>query len=484
MGHSSGNMATFGPQFGEDDQGTLSIETPEPGVVDVYFTPSAMRLRAAGKSGDEATKVLLRFDAKKETTTLFPINTMPTSATFLEPKHEPIISIELAEKNSLDCIVDDSDDTEHYLLPHTIEDVQLYLAECMPVGFTKDPNFGLGLDRNLSFIIHALARVDGIKHLRLTDAKTLEVSRSEDGKTFEMGFRLFDELRRGANRFDEKARASGHRKKKQLAYSNLLHRLDGKAFPLKLFEREPDDIADTIGRTFVDMKLSERDRVAVVGMAKATVRSSLGSQREEVIKLHDEIELASLDELIARIEAKLAVRTSELQWQTLFEANPFILDMAFNVPVLLLQGQAHVGGKKLTGAGEKITDFLFANQLTDNLAVLEIKTPGMALLAHKEYRSGVYGPAPELVSAVTQVLDQVNHLQSDIFRLKALNPERRMESLGIRGVLVAGVMPDAARKRSLELYRNALLGLAVVTFDELLAKLKSLQRLLSGKSYP
>lgn len=104
----------------------------------------------------------------------------------------------------------------------------------------------------------------------------------------------------------------------------------------------------------------------------------------------------------------------------------------------------------------------------------------MALLNNKEYRAGVYGPSPELVSAVTQLLDQVNQLQSDIFRLKALNPERRMESFGIRGVMVAGVIPDAARKRSFELYRNALAGLSIIMFDELLGKLNSLRLLLSA----
>lgn len=474
-------MATFGPQFGDDDKGRLEVEPHGPGRADVFFTPSEARLRAAGRFGDPTARVLLlRFDAKKESTTLFPVNTMPTSGSFLGPKHDPIISIELVEANGLASIVDDFDDSEHFVLPTTIDDVEMYLNECMPSGFTKDPNFGLGLDRTLTFIIQALAQIDDIEHLRLTDAKTLQVSRSEDGKTYEMGFQLFDELRRGAGRFDDKARISSRKKKKQLAYSNLLHRLDKDTFPLKLFEREPDEIAETIGRTIVDANLSENDRAAVVELAKVAVRSSLNTQRGAIIKLHDEIELASIDELIAHVEAKLAVKTSEPQWQKLFEANPFILDMAFNVPVLMLQGQAHVGGKKLTGAGEKITDFLFANQLTDNLAILEIKTPGMPLLSSKEYRSGVYGPSPDLVSAVTQVLDQMNHLQSDIFRLKALNPEHRMESFGIRGVLVAGVIPEPARKRSFELYRSALAGISIVTFDELLAKLRSLRALLAS----
>src|SRR5690606_8202177 len=156
-----------------------------------------------------------------------------------------------------------------------------------------------------------------------------------------------------------------------------------------------------------DAKLSDRDRGAVINLASATVRTSLKTQRDAVLKLHDAIELASLDELIAHVEAKLRAHASESQWQKLFEANPFILGLAFNVPVLLLQGQAHVGGKRISGAGETITDFLLANLLTDNLAVLEIKTPDTPLLATREYRAGVYRPLGEVSGGVSQVLDQL-----------------------------------------------------------------------------
>ncbi|SDA97421.1 protein of unknown function [Sinorhizobium sp. NFACC03] len=475
-------MASFGPRFGEDDQGTLSLEARGPGIVEVFFQPSATRLKIARREGDPATRVLLmRFDAKTDTTTLYPVNTMPTSASFLAPKHDPIVSIELVLKNGFAHIVDDANGAEHFLVPNTLDEVQMYLEECMPSGFTKDPNFGLGLDRTLSFITQALSEIDGIKHLRLTDQKTLEVSRSPDSKTFEMGFRLFDELRRGANRFDDKARASSRKKKQQSAYTNLLTRLDRTKFPLKLLERAPDDLAEVIGESIVDDRLSENDRAAVVRLAGATVRKSIKTQRAGLVKLHDEIELASLDELIVHMETQFAAKATELQWQKLFEANPFILDMAFNVPVLLLQGQAHVGGKILDGSGEKIADFLFTNKLTDSIAILEIKTPGMELVSKKQYRGGVLAPSPELVGAVVQTLDQIDKLRSDIYRVKAVNPQHKLETYGVKGVVLAGMIPDAGRKRSFELYRNSLSGLSIITFDELLAKLKSLRELLTAK---
>ncbi len=107
----------------------------------------------------------------------------------------------------------------------------------MPSGFTKDPNYGLGLDRNLSFVVHALAKVDGIQKLRLSNERTLDVAVADNGATYEMGYTLFGTLRRNANRFDDKARASSRKKKHQAAYTNLLTKLDGEKFPLKLFER-------------------------------------------------------------------------------------------------------------------------------------------------------------------------------------------------------------------------------------------------------
>ncbi|TGR23152.1 MULTISPECIES: Shedu immune nuclease family protein [unclassified Mesorhizobium] len=475
-------MATFGPQFGEDDKGALSIESIRPGLAEVYFRPSDARLRAAGRLDDPtARRLLLRFDTGTQTTTIFPIHTMPTSNRFLRPKHSPILSIELSDNGIFEDF-DDFDQTPFQILPRTVADVEDYLAECLPTGFTKDPNYGLGLDRRLGFIPRALAQIEGVKTLRLTDHRDLDVALTEGDSTFEMSYSLFDALRRGANRLDVKAQTSSLKKKQQSAHVNLLTKLDEARFPPQPIGRSPDDVADAIGEVVIDARLSDRDRGAVVKLAQASVRNSLNTHRSAIVKLHDEIELASLDELIAQLESYLPKALTEARWQALFEANPFILDMAFSVPVLFLQRQAHVGGKKLDGSGDKITDFLFANQLTDNMAVLEIKTPSTPLLSKRPYRDAVYGPSSELAGAITQVLDQVQRLQSQIFQLQSLNRQHRLESYGIKAVLVAGVIPNEPNlKRSFELFRSTLSGVTVITFDELLAKLKSLRALLRSR---
>ena len=177
-------MATFGPRFGEDDLGTLSIEERGRGIVEVFFQPSATRLKFAHREGDPTTRVLLlRFEARTDTTTLYPVNTMPTSASFLAPKHDPIVSIELVLKNGFAHIGDDSDGAEHFVVPRTLDDVHMYLEECMPSGFTKDPNFGLGLDRTLSFIPQGAVTDRGCQAIapdRREDPRGLSVARRQD----------------------------------------------------------------------------------------------------------------------------------------------------------------------------------------------------------------------------------------------------------------------------------------------------------------
>ena len=54
--------------------------------------------------------------------------------------------------------------------------------------------------------------------------------------------------------------------------------------------------------------------------------------------------------------------------------------------------------------------------------------------------------------------------------------------MSIKAMILAGMVPEGPRKRAFELYRASLAGVTVMTFDELLLKLKSLRDLLGGKA--
>lgn len=99
----------------------------------------------------------------------------------------------------------------------------------------------------------------------------------------------------------------------------------------------------------------------------------------------------------------------EAFWQTTLADNAFALSQVFALPVVILHDRAYLGGKDIRNTHGRITDFLVSNELTDNIGLVEIKTPATRLLGG-DYRAGVYPPSPELAGAITQVLRQKDTL--------------------------------------------------------------------------
>ncbi|MCL4670390.1 DUF4263 domain-containing protein [Burkholderia pseudomallei] len=175
---------------------------------------------------------------------------------------------------------------------------------------------------------------------------------------------------------------------------------------------------------------------------------------------------------------------SERDWQQFFRDNPFILRLAFGFPVLKMGDQVSVGGRKFDGTGDKIADFVVKAAATGNLGLIEIKTPQTELLASKKvYRRDVYAPSWELSGAVSQVLDQANHLQRNLATLKDNSEDYSVEAFAINAVVIAGRNPtERAERKSFEFYRSSLRSVLVLTFDELLNKLQQLLEVLRPKS--
>jgi len=148
------------------------------------------------------------------------------------------------------------------------------------------------------------------------------------------------------------------------------------------------------------------------------------------------------------------------------------------LPIVAFRGQVSVGGRTFAGTGDKIADFLHRNGLTDNVTVLEIKTPDTRVLG-SPYRDGVFAPSVDLAGTVNQVLDQRYQLQKSMAYLKDTSGVTEVESYSIKCVVVIGRVPAARdEKKSLELFRNNINDVLVVTFDELLEKLRHLHTFL------
>lgn len=177
---------------------------------------------------------------------------------------------------------------------------------------------------------------------------------------------------------------------------------------------------------------------------------------------------------------------SERYWQDFFGEHPWILQSAFAFTAFQLQGETYVGGKSCggrNGQGGVATDFLFQDESTQSFAVVDIKTPATDLMANHVYRgkdgtSGsnvVYPASVHLSGGVIQIRTQIAEaIRSFDAVLGYSYPE--LNRIHPHGVLVAGTYADLneEQRRSFNHFRRGLFGLTVITFDELLSRLKQL----------
>jgi hypothetical protein len=80
------------------------------------------------------------------------------------------------------------------------------------------------------------------------------------------------------------------------------------------------------------------------------------------------------------------------------------------------------------------------------------------------------------------VLDQRHQLQNDINSKKIASKAYDVFTYAVPCIVIAGRSPATdEEKKSLELYRNNLRDVIVITFDELAAKLKALHEFLAKR---
>ena len=173
--------------------------------------------------------------------------------------------------------------------------------------------------------------------------------------------------------------------------------------------------------------------------------------------------------------------SDEAFWQEKFDDSPFVLSQVLPHPIVLVRGKAYVGGKTIDNTGGQITDYLLSQAATGNAALLELKTPTAKLLG-AEYRNGVYAPSADLAGAVAQLLSQRDSLVSERDRLLRVEGEELIAFNPASIVLIGCTdeLNDTARRKSFELYRSSLMGVTVLTYDELFRNVEQLLAAVAG----
>ena len=192
--------------------------------------------------------------------------------------------------------------------------------------------------------------------------------------------------------------------------------------------------------------------------------------------LNTAIHIESLNKVKAIMEENIQNDHETAFWQPFFENHAWILSQLFHAPYMFFNGKRYLGGKGLNDAGGQYTDFVLQNELTSNIAIVEIKTP-MKKLIGKQYRQ-VYSLSEELSGGINQVLKQRAELTKAYTNLfeRAAKSGEMFNVNNIECILVIGTLGNMSNeeKEVFDTYRNDLRSIRIITFDELLTRIDNM----------
>ena len=236
---------------------------------------------------------------------------------------------------------------------------------------------------------------------------------------------------------------------------------------------------DELLQVMIDVLLQTKEPASVA-------RLLAGAGADALSKLSTASQVAQLDALLTTWRDNLA-NADESWWQRQFEENAWVLPQVFGQPFVLLQEQAFMGGKRIDNSGGHVLDLAFRNALTNNVALVEIKTPKTPLLGSR-VRPGVWAFSPDLSGSVTQLLSYKDDLQKEYYQ--RVGSTRRsagqhFEVFNPKCVLLVGNIGeemdgDAEKIRCLDLARNDFRSVELVTYDEMVLRMELLLQVLSG----
>ena len=449
--------------------GDLIIEKTSANCVDVFYVPQEVWTLQV-EERHHATKYrvkLMEINRLDGSLTVFPTYAPASKYGQLDPMYDSIERIKIEGHPPVGFDRD---------LPETEDDIINYIEE-MPSSFKKDYRYGLGPKFKYRFLPLAVEELSDCNEIIITKSSPTRID--SDNKTFYIAQEDFDEVKKGLDRITDHTQSAALTVKEVTTYNILAKKVGREQKPTKL-GRHPLRKLFTIVAQGENAALQDKDQEALLKAFEQNTRAIADGKPEKLAKLQGDIELVTLERFIERYEGMAKRNASESSWQILFNENPFILGLVFGYPIIKVQDQASVGGRKLSGSGDKIADFLVKNSLTDNAAIIEIKKPQTKLIRKNRYREGVYPPTNDLSASIAQTLDQKYQFQSQIAQIKHNSNIDDIESYSVNCCLVIGTTPsEKDQRKSFELFRRNSKDVEVVTFDELLEKLRQLREFLA-----
>ena len=484
----------------------LSLEQTGTGKVDVLFR-ALPRLRNDGQAVDDGEDLvrILHVNVLDGLLTMFPTNNLIMPFNKVGPKYPRIERIsfvggEVVFEMGSESLEEDEVDgkflgsyfgktepvsiPEGKLMPELEDTVPtsagdvIGLLEGLPHYGVKDPRFGLGFKRQYRSVVRAIERLTQANEIRI--AGNCSTAYEEQSKTFVLSVTDMLDLAKTIERVDRTTRTAANTVNETSTYNTIADVLRLPKRPLRYGRTELRKALTSVANQ--EKPLSHIEQVELVETLTKNAGTILKQTPAAMDGLESGIALARAKGLREDLARMMNENLSEGAWQRYLRGNPFVLSMIFGRPIVKVRDQASVGGRTISGGGDKIADFLVRNSLTNNAALVEIKTPKTKLLNQSPYRKSVFAPAGELVGAINQVLDQKSKFEQEIANIRYRNRSLDVEAHHVHACLLTGVLPSGVdRVRSFELFRHNLKDVVVVTFDELLRKVVDFCEFLEGK---
>ncbi|MBA2334328.1 MAG: DUF4263 domain-containing protein [Blastocatellia bacterium] len=225
--------------------------------------------------------------------------------------------------------------------------------------------------------------------------------------------------------------------------------------------------------------LSPSDTKAVLDLISTFSDEDVEIRRKQLVSAKETIDVVYIETILQEFESLIGQRTDtdtlEEKWHEFFRENSWIFSQLFAFPMVLFEDKAYVGGKTISDAGGKVADFIYKNDFSENVAIIEIKTHKKLLMDSRSYRGkDVFAISKELSGSINQVLDQRDNLQKEFHSLSSGGS--RFKSFNSKCFVLIGSISalSSEQLRSFELFRNSNKDVEIVTFDELLQKIKAM----------
>lgn len=259
-------------------------------------------------------------------------------------------------------------------------------------------------------------------------------------------------------------------------FSNKLNS-EEKEIILYMFDKN-DKLKEEL-RKYLKDDISIEDVVNAIGAGKLNINQLVNKLNEtDTNQIYNTLQAKMINPVF--LEDNLD-NEKEKFWQDLFKQHPNILSTIIPSVVHIIEDQPYFGGKAIDNKGGTIGDFLYKSG-TNNVSIIEIKTPSTDLLG-TEYRNDVFCPSKELSGSIIQIRKQKDNLMKeyDHIKRKSIIKEKDFDAYDPKSYIILGNSSklNPIELESFELFRNSLKDIEIITFNELIEKLKIFQKYIT-----